>query len=154
LTKGIGYAATLVGNDLPKEGRADIRRRLQDLGVLRASGHDHFRGCVVVPLVNDNADVVGFYGRRVEFAASGQATHLYLPGPHRGVFNRRGVDVAVHEGTLVICEAMIDALSFRYASCAQDQVAFRANGIKGRGRVARPLGCWSHATRGSCSRRW
>jgi DNA-binding transcriptional ArsR family regulator len=126
---GVGYAATLIGNDLPKEGRAEIRRRMQDLGILRASGHDHFRGCVVVPLVDDNADVVGFYGRRVEFAASGQATHLYLPGPHRGVFNRRGVDVGVGEGTLIICEAVIDALSFLEQGIEHVTCTYGASGL-------------------------
>lgn len=36
--------------------------------------------------------------------------HLYLPGPHRGVFNRPGLEAA--GGEVIVCESLIDALSF------------------------------------------
>jgi DNA primase len=35
--------------------------------------------------------------------------HLYLPGPHRGVFNIEALQ-ASHE--VILCEALIDALTF------------------------------------------
>jgi hypothetical protein len=38
--------------------------------------------------------VVGAYGRKVnQHLRPGTPKHLYLPGPHRGVFNREGLFV-------------------------------------------------------------
>ena len=111
---GAGFAGGTLGDDLPKDDRAGVRRRLQDVGVLRHTGHEHFRGCVVFPLML-NDDVVGFYGRRGAFSGDGQANHLYPAGVHRGVFNPRGFDVAKRDrerGELILCESVIDALSF------------------------------------------
>ena len=39
----------------------------------------------------------------------GTPAHLYLPGAHRGVFNR--VALAASE-EVIVCESLIDALSF------------------------------------------
>lgn len=48
---GIGFADRTLGMRLPpgdnNNAGAEIRRRLKELGVIRKSGHEHLRGCVV-----------------------------------------------------------------------------------------------------------
>src|SRR5439155_11133187 len=54
--------------------------------------------------------VLGMYGRKVTPSLPARVPlHLYLPGPHRGVFNE--AELAQH-GTVILCEALIDALTF------------------------------------------
>ena len=48
------------------------------------------------------------YGRKVRTDLhAGTPLHLYLPGPHRGVFN----PAAFASGEVIVCESMIDALT-------------------------------------------
>lgn len=117
----LGYAnRTLAYRLAPKQYKAgaESRTALQRVGILRDSGHEHFNGSIVVPLwaapgnEDDNAprSVVGVYGRKVlDNLRAGTPKHLYLPGPHRGVFNRDGID---GEREVILCEALIDALTF------------------------------------------
>src|SRR5690606_10198380 len=92
----LGYAnRTLAYRLAPKQYKAgaDLRSALQRVGILRDSGHEHLNGSIIVPLFGP-ADgtarpVVGAYGRKVnQNLRPGTPKHLYLPGPHRGVFNR------------------------------------------------------------------
>lgn len=49
------------------------------------------------------------YGRKLDWdLRTGQPAHLYLPGAHRGVWNSEGLS----GGEVIICESLIDALSF------------------------------------------
>jgi DNA primase catalytic core len=42
------------------------RRRLEELGIFREkSGHEHFVGSLVIPILNLNGDVVQMYGRKI-----------------------------------------------------------------------------------------
>ena len=66
---------------------AKMRARLQGLGVLRDSGHEHLNGSLVVPIRDADGRVVNLYGRKIrDDLRKGTAYHLYLPGPHQGVF--------------------------------------------------------------------
>ena len=89
----------------------EIRTRLQKLGVLRDSGHEHLNGSLVVPILGEGGEVLGAYGRKITPAnlRAGTPLHLYLPGPHRGVFN---VEALVSSKEVILCEALIDALTF------------------------------------------
>jgi len=82
-----------------------LRVRLAQLGLWRESGHEHFNGCVVVPLFDEGGKIVNFYGRRI---GKGTVSHLYSPGPHRGLFNRE----AFQNEEVILCEAVLDALTF------------------------------------------
>ncbi len=108
----IGFADRTLGLSLPEtqtKAGADIRARLQKLGVMRASGHEHLNGCVVFPLHDEGNAVVSFYGRKIyNNLRPGTAYHLYLPGPHRGLFNR----AALTSREIILCESIIDALTF------------------------------------------
>ena len=104
----IGFADRSLGLRLPdkqREAGAALRSRLTQLGLWRESGHEHFNGCIVVPLRNEAGGSVSLYGRR---AQKGEMKHLYPPGPHRGLFNRE----CLQQPEIILCEAVLDALTF------------------------------------------
>ena len=113
----LGYAnRTLAYRLAPKQYKAgaELRTALQRVGILRDSGHEHFNGSIVVPLfgaADSNArPVVGAYARKLlDNLRAGTPKHLYLPGPHRGVFNREGIE---GQQEVILCEALLDALTF------------------------------------------
>ena len=105
----LGYANRTLGYRLssPK-----VRERLERLGVIRQSGHEHFNGSLVVPILDEHGHVLGMYGRKITPSfklRKGTPLHLYLPGPHRGVFNVAALGAS---RTVILCESLIDALSF------------------------------------------
>ncbi len=81
----LGFANRTLGLRLPLGNRksgAEIRARLQRLGILRESGHEHFNGSVVVPVIDAVGRVVEMYGRKMTpNLRAGTPLHLYLPGP-------------------------------------------------------------------------
>ena len=65
----LGFADRTLGLRLPDSNRNEgetLRSRLAQLGLWRASGHEHFNGCVVVPLRDAAGNVVSLYGRRAQ----------------------------------------------------------------------------------------
>jgi DNA primase catalytic core len=114
----LGYAnRTLAYRLAPKafKAGAELRSALQRVGILRESGHEHLNGSIVVPLFGESAEaaarpVVGAYARKLrDDLRPGTPKHLYLPGPHRGVFNREGIE---GQAEVILCEALLDALTF------------------------------------------
>ncbi len=109
----IGFADRTLGLRLPEKNRRDgaaLRSRLQELGVFRkTSGHEHFNGSIVFPIVNGDGHVAEVYGRRItNKLAKGTPEHLYLPGKHRGIFNAE----ALQSPEIILCESILDALTF------------------------------------------
>jgi DNA primase len=132
----LGFANRTLGLRLPHKNRkagADIRERLERLGVYRASGHEHFNGSLVVPVLDDTGAVCELYGRKVTpNLRPGTPQHLYLPANStrgRGVFN-----VAAFTATgsaakeIILCESIIDALTFW---CAGYRNVTTAYGVEG-----------------------
>ena len=107
----LGLSDRTLGLRLPamnrKEGQA-IRTRLQALGVYRPNGREHFNGCVVLPIFAAGGGVGEMYGRRITAPNPGAPKHLFLPGPHEGIWNAD----ALGEPELILCEAPFDALTF------------------------------------------
>ena len=109
----IGFADRTLGLRLPDKNRKDgaaLRERLQSVGVFRKeSGHEHFNGSLVFPIVNGNEHVAEIYGRKItRKLRKGTPEHLYLPGPHRGIFNPD----ALKSSEIILCESILDALTF------------------------------------------
>jgi DNA primase len=107
----VGFADRSLGLTLPHKNRkdgAEIRERLTRLGVYRESGHEHFNGCIVVPIFDAQGHVVEIYGRRLDDGGKSGIKHLYLPGPHAGIFN----PAALGNVEVILCEAIFDALTF------------------------------------------
>ena len=89
----LGFANRTLGLRLPAtqlKAGAEVRGRLQKVGILRESGHEHFNGCLVVPVFDAAGNVLEVYGRKITEGVN-PPLHLYLPGPHRGVWNERGL---------------------------------------------------------------
>lgn len=108
----IGFANRTLGLRIPmaktREG-LELRTRLQELGVYRESGHEHFMGSITFPISDEEGNVTEVYGRKItKGLRQGTQQHTYLPGPHRGVWNLEGL----HATEVILCEAIIDALSF------------------------------------------
>jgi DNA primase len=125
----LGYADRTLGYRLPAATRkagAEVRGRLQRLGVLRESGHEHLRGSLVVPIPDLEGRVANLYGRKVrDDLRAGTPDHLYLPGPHRGVLN----PASLASEELILCEAPIDALTFWCAGYRHVTTAWGAGGL-------------------------
>jgi DNA primase len=125
----IGYADRTLGLRLPHKNRsegAQIRERLARLGVYRQSGHEHFNGSVVFPIMDANGVITEIYGRKVrDDLRTGTAYHTYLPGPHRGIWN----PAALAAKEIILCEAIIDALSFWVNGFRNVTAAYGVNGF-------------------------
>ena len=127
----LGFANRTLGYRLPAKNRragAELRGKLQALGVLRGSGHEHLSGSLVVPVCDRAGRVVQLYGRKIrDDLRAGTPLHLYLPGPRRGVFNAEGLGAA--GGELVVCESLIDALTFWANGLRHVTAAYGAEGL-------------------------
>ena len=125
----LGFSNRTLGLRLPANNRdagAKLRGRLQHLGVMRESGHEHLSGSLVVPIHDEAGAVVGMYGRKVtKGLRPGTATHLYLPGPHRAAFNSAAL---AGQSVAIVCEALLDALTF-WAAGHRNVIA--AYGVEG-----------------------
>ena len=109
----IGFANRTLSYRLPskqyKAGKLQ-RGKLNELGLLRDSGHEHFNGSIVVPVFDNEGNVVEVYARKtIEKLRKGTPKHLYLPGPHAGVWNHEGLE---NQSEVILCEALLDAMTF------------------------------------------
>jgi DNA primase len=127
----IGFSNGTLLNTIPDEG--DIREALKEIGILNERGNEMFYGCVVFPLFDENKDCVGLYGRRIDSGLSGLnglngcgATHLYLPGPRRGVWNHQA---AKRSKAIILTESIIDALTLYNAGFKDVIPCYGVNGF-------------------------
>jgi DNA primase catalytic core len=132
----LGFANRTLGLRLPEKNRiagAEMRERLQRLGLLRASGHEHFNGSLVIPVMDESGNVTEVYGRKItERLKAGTPLHLYLPG--EGRINARGVwnvEALAASKEIILCEALIDALTFWCAGYRNVTAAYGVEGFTG-----------------------
>ena len=125
----LGFANRTLGYRLPQKNRAEgevLRTQLQRVGLYRESGHEHFNGSVVIPIIAPTGEITEVYGRKItEGLRPGTPNHLYLPGPHRGVWNEAAL---ADSKEIILCEALIDALTFW---CAGFRNVTASYGIEG-----------------------
>jgi len=126
----LGYANRTLGLRLPfkqnSTGEA-IRTRLQKVGIYRESGHEHFNGSLIVPVIDENGNVTEIYGRKIlDNLRKGTPKHLYLPESHKGVWN----ETALAENTeIILCEALIDAMTFWCAGFTNVTASYGVEGF-------------------------
>jgi DNA primase catalytic core len=121
----IGFANGTLLNVLPNEG--DITSELKELGILNEKGGEHFHGCVTFPLYDLAGSPVGIYGRRCEGATCGNGpTHLYLPGPRRGLFNRQA---ARSSKEIILTEAVLDSFTLIHSGIHNTIPCYGVNGL-------------------------
>ena len=128
----LGVSDRTLGLRLPEKNRkagGEIRARLQKVGLYRESGHEHFAGSLIVPILDESGHVVEVYGRKLrDDLRAGTPKHLYLPANEtrgRGVWN---VQALAASREIILCEALIDALTFW---CAGYRNVTSAYGIEG-----------------------
>ncbi len=113
----------------PKQGNkkgTEVRTRLKELGILRDTGHEHLRGCITFPLLDENGNVAQLYGRRIDNGGKQKIAHFYLPRPHGGVLNREAFNAT---DEIILCESVIDAMTFWRYGYRNVTTAFGTNGF-------------------------
>jgi DNA primase len=110
----LGFANRTLGYRLPEKqvsAGKELRGKLQAIGLLRSSGHEHFTGSLVVPVMDEHGIISEVYGRKIlgSRLRKGTPQHLYLPGPHDGVWN---VEALQASDEIILCEALIDSMTF------------------------------------------
>ena len=124
----LGFANRTLGLRLPAtaiKAGAEVRGRLQNTGILRDRGHEHVNGCLVVPVFDQTGNVTEVYGRKITPNVN-PPWHLYLPGPHRGVWNERGL---LGQAEVILTEALIDAMTFWCAGYRNVTAAYGVAGL-------------------------
>jgi DNA primase catalytic core len=138
----IGFSDRSLGMRLPvrKTISGDqIRPKLQDLGIFRQSGHEHFTGSIVIPVFDKNQNVCEIYGRKIASSLNkGSPIHTYLdsesrPTSTRGVFN---FDRPIDGEEVILCESIIDALTFWCAGYRNVTTSYGTNGFNAQDHLA------------------
>ncbi|MFZ1903913.1 MAG: toprim domain-containing protein [Steroidobacteraceae bacterium] len=126
----LGFANRTLAYRLPGSNRlagAALRGQLQRVGLIRASGHEHFNGSLVIPVISPAGEVTEVYGRKIrDNLRDGTPMHLYLPGPHRGVWNAPALGATPE---VILCEALIDALTFWCAGYRNVTASYGVHGF-------------------------
>ncbi|MGB2793772.1 MAG: CHC2 zinc finger domain-containing protein [Candidatus Acidiferrales bacterium] len=129
----LGFANRTLTYRVPDKNRKqgeEQRERLKQIGILRKdSGHEHFNGSVVIPIFNLQGEVVEMYGRKITRLTAlrdGTEAHTYLSGPLRGVWNEQAL---ITSKEIILCEALIDALTFWCAGYRHVTASYGVNGF-------------------------
>ncbi len=126
----LGFANRSLGYRLPAKNRkegAAIRGQLQRIGLLRSSGHEQFNGSLVIPVMNESGNITEVYGRKInDNLRKGTPKHLYLPGPHAGVWNAQSLQASPE---IILCESLLDALTFWCAGYRNVTAAYGTEGF-------------------------
>ena len=87
-----------------------VRGRLQRLGILRPSGHELFRGSLVVPILDVSGNTVDMWGHKISTDQRADTPiQISLFDPPRGVFNLPGLK---GQEEIILCGGLIDAMTF------------------------------------------
>ena len=114
---GIGFSDRTLGLRIPEKNRkqgAELRNRLQAVGVYRPTGREHLNGCITIPIrecghhSQTSGHVAQIYGRRTEPKAPSETRNLYLERPLAGTFN----PAALTSREIILTESILDALTF------------------------------------------
>lgn len=108
---GVGFSDRSLGKAIPDNRRVAgrlIRSQLTRLGVFALSGHEAFRGSIVVPVTDVDGAVVQLYGRKAGPALrAGTVLHTWAGGD-RPVFNPSALNA---HREVIVCASIIDALT-------------------------------------------
>jgi hypothetical protein len=120
----VGFSDRSLGLALPgrqwKQG-GELRAQLTRLGIYRPSGHEHFVGCLVVPVMRAAGEVVGLCGRRLD-RGTGDLRAEGLPG---GWFN----EPATFPAEMLVTASVFDALAVIGAGRADVVAPGRPGGL-------------------------
>ena len=131
----LGYADRTLGKLLPikansRPAPATILHRLEQSGPDRASGHEHFAGCITFPTFagDGTSRIVDLYGKKTlgTKLRKGTPMDMFLTSERHGVWN---VQAMTASPEMVLCPSVFDALTFwshgyRNVSCTFGHDAF------------------------------
>ncbi|MCF6334354.1 MAG: CHC2 zinc finger domain-containing protein, partial [Spirochaetales bacterium] len=84
---GLGFAdGSLLSRISEKQ-----KEELKAFGIINKKGSEHFAGCITVPLFDEAGRIQSFYGRAID--SGRKIKHLYSPGTHKGLVNRKAAGV-------------------------------------------------------------
>jgi DNA primase len=134
----LGFANRTLGYGLEDKNRvagAEMRGRLQELGHLAEERPRAVQWFAGYPGDSMPAgEVAEMYGRKITAKLrEGTPLHLYLKGEHRGVWNEEAL-IASKE--IILCEALIDALTFWVAGHRNVTASYGVNGFTADHRAA------------------
>ena len=101
----IGYVDGSLLKTLGK--KSNVKDELKTLGILTENNTEFFYKRIVIPIFNEQNEIINIYGRNFS-NASNSVKHLYLRGSQRGVFNFSAVK---RSKEIILCESILDALS-------------------------------------------
>ena len=114
-----------VGQVIPKSWTEAYRQSAEQMGLLRKTStgslQQRFKGCLLFPLLNDQQQVTGLYGRSID-----RDEHHYLPGPHQGLYPHYPHGMATY---LVLTESVIDAATLVQHTDYQVLALYGTNGL-------------------------
>ncbi|HEY3452282.1 MAG TPA: hypothetical protein VGK67_38410 [Myxococcales bacterium] len=109
----LGFSDRSLGLCIPCKNRkagGSIRERLTALGILKANGHEAFRGALTVPLFDEQGRLVQVYGRMVgDKLRPSVPRNLWLHADRRGVFNLAAFGAC---DTVIVAGGLLDALAW------------------------------------------
>jgi DNA primase catalytic core len=117
----IGFANGSIFKMLPESG--EVVDTLKKLGIITAKGKEFFHHSVIFPIFNEDGQVTEIYGRVID---EKENSHLYLKGPHKGVFNWQA---AKRSTEILLTESIIDALSLYQAGYRDVIPLYGVNGL-------------------------
>ena len=83
-----------------------------------------------MPIYDEQNNVAELYGRKIGRGLRPDTPmHMYLPGPHRGIFNFDALLSPAKE--LILCESILDALTFWCAGYRHVTTAYGCRGSRG-----------------------
>src|SRR5262249_40425399 len=99
---------------------------LERLGLIRKDGREHFLSSIVIPLFDEAGAGGGGDGRGDKEQGPGAPGDPHLPGARPGGFNRSAVEGGRE---LILCEALIDALTFWCAGFTNVSSSYGVSGF-------------------------
>ena len=125
----IGFCDRTLGHRIPNrqtQTGAEQRSKLDALGILKETGHESMRGCITFPVSVSENKAGELYGRRITKGTPENERHWYLKGPHVGVWNAEAFGAS---DTIILCEGIIDALTFWIAGFRNVTATFGKSGF-------------------------
>ena len=125
----IGFCDRTLGHRIPNrqtQAGAEQRAKLDTLGILKETGHESMRGCITFPVMLSEGKAGELYGRRITKGTPENERHWYLKGPHVGVWNAEAFGAS---DTIILCEGIIDALTFWIAGFRNVTATFGKSGF-------------------------
>lgn len=115
----MGFVNGNLRRTLPPDG--PMVEMLKQLGILTAKGSELFYNCVVLPIYDEDGNVVSFYGCHIE-----RKEDIYLPGPHKSVFNIGALKVSKK---IFLTESIMDSLSLIQMGIRETIPLYGASGL-------------------------